>query len=304
MKYGKFLALFSGLLLCSQLGAIAQAGPSAPLDADGVQMLLPSAPAGSRLRLNATDPNTSTRFGFDYKAKATVRSANAQQGINYWNLPATPLTYASGATGYTARLHLYASGGMQNFNWKTQKGYIGNPADVKNQEFTAYVRVHEMLTPQIAQVTLKIRGGKHSEKDPDASSCTMMSFASSSNAGGVARFGKELSHPSYDYTKLTPALDATLQENTWVGLKLLSYTNPKNAFQTINQLHIDTTPFDATGKPANQWRLLSEYVDEEGKNTGHYNQLVNWGGWQTTLRMDGYRSIDFAYPSVREILPP
>ena len=68
-------------------------------------------------------------------------------------------------------------------------------------------------------------------------------------------------------------------------------------------MHIDTAALDVNGKPANQWRLLSEYVDEEGKSTGQYNQLVSWGGWQTTLRMDGYRSIDFAFVSVREILP-
>ena len=316
------------MLSCSIGGvlpsALAQNPASLQLDADGVQMLLRSAPNASHLRLGSSDPNKSRSFGFDYKASAIAnlaefnavasavasspgvaeKSPPAAQKFTFWRLPATALQYASGASGFTARLHLYASGGQQNFNWKTQKGYLSSPLDVKNQEFTVYVRVHEVLTPQIAQVTLKIRGGKHSEKEPDAGSCTMMTFAPSSNSGGVARFGKELSHPQYDYVKLRPALDISLNENTWIALKLLSYTNPQNPLQTINQMHIDTTPFDANHRPANQWRLISEYADEEGKSTGYYNQLVNWGGWQTTLRMDGYRSIDFAFASVREILPP
>jgi hypothetical protein len=276
------------------------------LDADGVQMLLASMPNGANQRLGAQDPNTTQRFGFDYKAKAT---AGQEGGLRFWNLPSTPLNYSSGPAGVTARFHMYASGGQQNFTWKTQNGHLSSAADVKNQEFTVYVRVHELLDPRAAAATLKIRGGAHSANNPDAGSCTMMTFAplvTSSNKGtrDITRFGKELTHPLYDYVKLTPAVDASLLDNTWVGLKLLSWSDPKDATRVINQLHIDTTPFDAAGKPVNNWRLLSEYIDVEGKSTGRYSKLVNWGGWQTTLRVDGYRSVDFAYPSVREIVAP
>jgi hypothetical protein len=45
------------------------------------------------------------------------------------------------------------------------------------------------------------------------------------------------------------------------------------------------------------------YTDVEGQSTGRYSKLVNWGGWQTTVRTDGYNDIDFAFPSVREIIP-
>jgi hypothetical protein len=292
------------------------------LDADGVQILLASAPNGTSLRLGAQDPNltlttqTTQRFGFDYKAKAT---AGQEGGLRFWNIPSTPLNYSSGPAGVTARFHMYASGGQQNFTWKTQTGYLSSPADIKNQEFTVYVRVHELLDPRAAAAVLKIRGGAHSANNPDGGSCTMMTFAplvasssqtTSSSKGNrdvtrdITRFGKELTHPLYDYVKLVPAFDASLLDNTWVGLKMLSWSDPKDATRVINQLHIDTTPFDAAGKPANNWRMLSEYIDIEGKSTGRYSKLVNWGGWQTTLRVDGYRSVDFAYPSVREIVAP
>jgi hypothetical protein len=273
------------------------------LDEEGVQMLLPWAAGGSSLRLGQHNPNSHAQFGFDYRAVATPADTQGAGGVPYWNLPSSGFFYASsGAKGYTGRLHLYASGGKQNYNWKTQKGYLSSPLDVKNQEFTVYLRVHELLNPDVAQASLKIRGGGHHAADPDAGSCVMMTLASQQHKFPT-RFAKELSHPHYDYVPLKAAFDATLKDNVWVGLKLLSWNDPQDPLRVIHQLHADTTPFDALGKPMNQWRLLSEYVDVEGKSTGKYTKLVDWGGWVTTLRVDGYRSIDFAYPSVREIVP-
>jgi hypothetical protein len=301
MRKVKTALLVTTTLICVTL-VCSHAHAQPALDAEGVQMLLHSALGGSSLRLGARNPNTFSQTGFDYKARATAGEDKQLSGLVFWNLPAVALDYASGAKGYTARLHLYASGGTQQFNWKTQRGYLSSPADVKNQEFTVYLRVHEVLTPAIAQATLKIRGGGHHANDPDAGSSTMMTFAPASNKS-VTRFGKELSHPLYDYVALQPAFDAALQENQWVGLKLLSWTDPEDRARVINQLHLDTTPFDAAGKPTNNWRLFSTYVDIEGKSTGRYSKLADWGGWQTTLRVDGYRSVDFAFPSVREIVP-
>jgi hypothetical protein len=272
-------------------------------DADGVQMLMPSAVGSSSLRLGKQNPNQHAQFAFDYRAVAASAVAEKSAGVPYWNLPSTEFAYSSsGGKGYTGRLHLFASGGKQNFNWKTQKGYLSSPLDVKNQEFTIYVRVHELLTPETAQASLKIRGGGHHTADPDAGSCIMMTLVSEGHKF-LVRFGKELAHPVYDYVLLKPAFDAALKDNVWIGLKLLSWSDPQNPLRVINQLYADTAPFDAQGKPLNQWRLLSEYVDIEGKSTGKYSKLVDWGGWMTTLRVDGYRSIDFAYPSVREIVP-
>ena len=153
------LYLLLVLLCCAHL-AQAQSIAASALDADGVQKLLPSAPGGTALALGAQDPNQHPQFGFDYRAQATPGAPDATLARPYWHINASPLRYASGGSGYTARLHLYASAGKQGFNWKTQLGFLSNPADVKNQEFTVYVRVHQVLTPSIAQVTLKIRGGR------------------------------------------------------------------------------------------------------------------------------------------------
>ncbi len=288
--------------VCSVLVAVpwAQSAVPAALDTEGVRMLLPTLQGGTVLSLGKQDPNTSANIVFDYKIKATL---GTEGGVAFWNMPSVVLAYASGKKGYTARVHLRAADAKQNFNWKTQKGYLSSAGDIRNQEFTVYLRVHDLLTPAIAQATLKIRGGEHHTNDPDAASCAMMTFAPAGNKT-TTRFGKELSHPDYDYVNLKPAFDAALQDNVWVGLKLLSWADPKNPAQVINQLHIDTAPFDKAGKPSNQWRLLSEYTDVEGKSTGRYSKLVDWGALQTTLRVDGYRSVDFAHLSVRKITPP
>ena len=36
----------------------------------------------------------------------------------------------------------------------------------------------------------------------------------------------------------------------------------------------------------------------------HMLSPATWGGWQTTLRTDGFHDVDVALPSVREIVPP
>lgn len=271
-----------------------------PTDADGVAMLLAAAP-GASFRLGGDNPNGARNFQTERKTPAERRSDGALQ---YWNVAAHDLDYASGGSGKTTRLHIYASAGQQMHIWKTQNGYLSSPQDIRNQEFTAFVRVHGITDPKRAAITLKIRGGAHSAKNPDLASCTMMTFQAKS-MGAVARFGKELSHPIYDYVRLTPAFDAALVDNRWFGLKLVSYSAPGAPARIINRLYLDDDPFDrVSGRPRNQWKLLAEFIDVEGVSTGKYSKLVDWGGWQTTLRTDGVGSVDFTLLSLREILPP
>ena len=58
------------------------------------------------------------------------------------------------------------------------------------------------------------------------------------------------------------------------------------------------------GTPRNDFRLLTEYIDRAGVNTGRYDTLVNWRGVITTLRVDGVDSVDIALLSARPITPP
>jgi len=272
----------------------------AGIDSDGVAMLLPSA-AGSHFTLGSQNPNTAALFEIERKTTATPHT---QDGVLYWTVAAHKINYASGGAGNTTRLHIHASGGVQQFTWKTQRGFLSNERDLRNQEFTAYVRVRGVTEANRAAISLKIRGGAHSENNPDLASCTMMTYQAAT-MGAVARFGKELRHPTYDYVKLTPRFDAALVPRRWVGLKLVSFSVAAKPARVVNRIYLDSEPFtNASGKPRNDWRLFAEYTDIEGLSTGHYSKLVDWGGWQTTLRTDGIASLDFTLISVREISPP
>jgi hypothetical protein len=281
------------------LKPIANSRGNQAIDAEDVAMLLTPAP-GSRFRLGKDNPNSARNFRIERQTPAIARNDGALQ---YWNVAAHDLDYATGGSGKTSRLHIYASGGRQSYTWKTQHGFLSSSADIRNQEFTAFVRVHGITDPKRAAISLKIRGGAHGAIDPDLASCTMMTFQSV-GTGAVTRFGKELTHPIYDYVKLTPALDAALIENRWFGLKLLSYSSPGVPTRVVNRLYLDDDPIEpATGKPRNNWKLMSEFVDAEGVTAGKYAKLADWGGWQTTLRTDGVSSLDFTMISLREVLP-
>ncbi len=274
------------------------AGPV--LDPDGVAMLHPTNPAGKSFRLGTSDPNSTANFEIERGTTATKKTSGA---LVYWNVPSHALNYASGGTGWTTRFHIYASGTKtQLYTWKTQNGWLATPDDLKNQEFTVYVRGHVVLDAPRAAFSLKIRGGRHTT-DGDLGSCTMMLFAGK-DTSGIARFGKELTHPTYDYVKLVPALPDSLTDNVWIGLKLVSYQRPTEPTKVQYFLYADVDPFDAAGKPKNGWKLFSSYEDVEGKDTGDYTKLADWGGMITTLRTDGLRDVDFAWMSVREITLP
>ncbi len=272
-------------------------------DVNSVAMLYPSAPGGSSYFLGSHDPNNTPNFVIEQSTTAVQQTDS--NGLVYWNLPSHTLLYASGGSGWTTRLNMYASGGTaQIYTWSNQPGYLYLPADVKNQEETVYIRVHKLLDPDHAGITLKIRGGAHTSSNGDLASCFMFELGTGEyQTPPAGRFGKELHHPNYDWVTLPTLFNYVLTENQWVGLKMVSYNSSTNANEVINTFFLDTDPFDSSGQPKNGWRLFVTYTDVEGQSTGRYSKLVNWGGWQTTVRTDGYNDIDFAFPSVREIIP-
>ncbi len=282
----------------SDTPSVKDAGPA--LDPDGVLMLHPTKPGGQSWRLGGDDPNKAADFEIE---KKTIATKVTEGKVTFWNVASHPLTYAAGGEGWTSRLHVYNSKTRtQLYTWKTQKGWLATPQDLHDQEVTIYLRGHGVLDAPRLAFSLKIRGGHHSSKDPDQSSCTMMLFAGKATSS-VTRFGKELIHPLYDYVKLTPTIDTSLVDNIWVGLKLVSLTVDKTKIRY--ELWIDRDPWDAaTGLPKNGWAKLSEYVDTAGTSTGkHYSVLADWGGFLTTVRTDGLRDVDFTKYSVREVLP-
>ncbi len=273
--------------------------PTQRLDSDGVVMLFPPNPNGSSWNLGGRDPNTVDRTYFDLGGdKATPATEN---GISFWTTTGHKVSYASGAPdGVTVRLNIKASGGTQTYTWRNgaaTHGYISNPRDLKNFEATAYVRVRDHNRTHTS-MSWKVRGGRHTGSNPALSSCTGMQVPYEK---GSPRFLRELDHPDYDYINLTPRFPYLLQEGKWLAVKMVSYLVGNG---TKNLLYLDTDPFDANGKPRNDFRLYAEWIDRDGVDTGEYTRAATWGGWLTTFRVDGWRKVDFAILSAREIVPP
>ncbi len=274
-------------------------GGTPPLDHAGVVELYPSAP-GASFMLGSENPNHTPRL----RIEKNVRAQPGRDGaVDYWSFAAYPLDYSSGGSGKTARLHIYATGSIQLYTWRSQRGYLSAPGDLRNQEFTAYVRVRGIFDPKRAAISLKIRGGQHKPESPALASCTLMTFAHR-RAPGVTRFGKELNHPDHDYVKLKPRTFAALEDGRWVGLKLVSFAPQGRTDRVVNRLYVDARPFLEDGRPRNDFVLFSEYIDRAGVSTGMYDTLASWGGFQTTLRADGVDVLDVAILSVREIAAP
>jgi hypothetical protein len=281
------------------------ASPSPPdegaaLDEDEVVKLYPDAP-GAPYHLGASDLNADARITLEQEGSA---SAGREGPLRFWTVSAYSFEYSEdGENGKTARVHISGERTGQRFDWQTQMGFLAGPDDLGDQEFTAYVRVHGIFDPEHAVFELKIRGGDHSDQAPPLASCSLMTFATAS-APGVSRFGKELDHPLYDYVNLPLRFSTELSEGRWYGLKLVSYADPVRPDRVVNRLYVDDDPFMPDGAPRNAFRLLTEYIDRAGVNTGRYDTLVNWRGVITTLRVDGVDSLDVALLSARPILPP
>ena len=274
------------------------APPAAPeLDDDRVVKLYPDA-AGAYFRLGDADPNSDVGLTIE----EGMRAAPGQEGpIVFWSVPTYDFEYSEGNTlGKTARLHIGADADEQRFDWRDQRGFLGNPEDLGDQELTAFVRVHGIFDPERAAFELKVRGGQHTEDAPALASCTMMTFATA-DASGVSRFGKELNHPEYDYVNLPLRYPTELVADRWYGLKLVTFVDPERTDRVVYRLYVDDDPFLPDGSPRNEFRLLTEYVDRSGTSTGLYDTLVNWRGVVTTLRVDGVESLDVARLSARGI---
>lgn len=275
-------------------------GDAGSLDEDGVLRLFASAP-GTSFRLGSQNPNSASFFDIEYGMSATQQNGG---GFSYWNTPAFQDTFSNGELSRTIRLQIRDKSKTQLYTWRNNPGYLLAPTDLKNLEFTAYVRIHDPAMDK-PSVTMKIRGGRH-DANPDDASCSMMLFGKGGNVP-PAEFSKELEHPIYDDLQLTPLLPAVLQNNRWYGMKMVSYEVPgSNPVRVVNRLYLDLNPFNATGVPQNNWQLFSEYIDVDGHplfSGAVYDKVVNWGGYQTSLRADHMDSLDFRLISAREIVP-
>ena len=311
-KY-KLIAPFFGLLVLSlaltvtinglsQRQDVRSKAAAYPVDADGVSMIFPYKAGGPTWNLGTRNPNSTVGTYFNMNGdKATAKSENS---INFWRLNGHGVSYANGQpSGITTRIHL-RSGETQKYTWQNgaiTKGFLGGPRDLKNFEATIFVRVSgNNLTHK--SMNWLMRGGAHTSGA--LSSSVLMNVPYNDDYGTKkTQFSRELTHPNYEYVDLKRHFNYSLQAEQWVGVKVVSYLLPGGT-SVQYFLYLDTTPYDATGKPANNWQLYTDWIDHTGYSTGNYKQAATWGGVVNTFRVDGWKNVDFSILSIREIVPP
>lgn len=267
-------------------------------------MLNPSLSGGAALALGNSDPNSLSGLTIEKGMKATKKT---EGGLTFWRMPSYELDYSSGGTGKTSRLHFFASGGSQQYTWKTQKGFLAQASDVKNLEFTGHFRARGIFDAGRAAINMKVRGGKHTKDNGDLASCVAFGVYPGTEKDYVVRFAKELRHPKYDYKVVTPEFDFKMKEGSWFGMKLVSYNVPGKTGEVLHTLYIDADPFDSSGKPKNGWRKYASFRDVDGEkfsSKAKYSKSVTWGGYQNSIRTDGMDELDFLWVGIREIQVP
>jgi hypothetical protein len=268
---------------------------------DGTMMLFATNPNGSQFILGNQDPNNLKSFTTDSHNRFIKKK---EGNMEFWNVFSGDMTYRStGEHTKSCRLNMFASTNVRLHDWKTAmtKGYIGTERDLKNQEVTVIMRVHKRVGSK-TECCIKMRGGGHHTDRPEQAACIELDV-STQDSGHSARWAKELIHPSYEYQELEPFFEFFLEEGRWFGMKTTSWNNNNNNSPTTNKCYIDAEPFNADGTLKNDYRLYSEHIDVG--NGKKYREIVNWaGGVPSTIRVDGFESIDFYACNAREIIPP
>jgi hypothetical protein len=273
---------------------------------DGTIMLFPTNPNGSQFILDKQNPNNLKSFTTDSHYRFVKKK---EDNIEFWNVFSGDITYrSSGEHAKSCRLNMFASTTIQINDWKTamDTGYIGSEKDLKNQEVTVIMRVHTKVGHK-TECCIKMRGGGHHGDRPERAACIQLGV-STQDSGHSARWAKELVHPSYEYQDLEPYFEFVFEEGKWFGMKTTSWNNSNDNNNThhtttTNRCYIDPDPFKNNGTLNNDYRLYSEHIDVG--NGKKYREIVNWaGGVPTTVRFDGFESVDFYACNAREIIQP
>ncbi len=266
---------------------------------DGVVELFPTKADGSTFYLDMSldNPSKDSRFGFDNINKGITVTKKTEAGVTFFETPGSPVSYKSGGNGSTLRIGSYASGGKgntQTHNWDEHPLFLYNEKDIVNSEITVYVRAHGDLGKH-KSCAFKIHGAP-----PDATRSLFETVFPISATDSV-RANWNYAHFPYDPVKgIKQYFKAYWEEGKWVGLKHV-HVVAADRKSSHNQLYADVDPFDASGKPNNNFKLMAEWTDNG--SPGYKNIPNTWGAMVNKVRLDGYKLFDFTLFSDREIIP-
>lgn len=279
-------------------------------DKNGVQMLFKSKGMGGQYYLSDSDNIKEGKFITTDRNDAEKKT---EGNIAFWRVSAKDVHYSDHSIGKTVRVNINAGGGLdghQQNTWEDNPKYIWTNDDSENAEFTYYIRCSGKISghgtaANHVTCSSKFRGGIHTgNHDPRASCCELVLRVGEGNTS--LNYNFEYNHPDYlndeDGTKKLQANNDT-QIGKWFGRKTIVWTNSNGKSVTARD-YVDLDPFNANGKPKNNWKPLQEKIfttaDKKTQDGRNYNVPPLWGGMFTS-RVDGFQIVDYAIVSIREI---
>lgn len=275
---------------------------------DGVRQIYPTAAGGSEvyIDLSLSDPRKDAHFDFDSMNSSAPVTKQTEGSLTFFNTPGNVVTYASGSpSGRTIRLDLYPGAGKgqkQKYSYANNPGYLYDTQGIACHEFTGYIRGHGDLGSKIHHsLAMKVNGGD----DDTIRSLVETNYPTITDNKGV--------YANWNYTHLAyesvPNVKQLINvpvftENVWVGIKSVHKISADKSSSTF-EYYVDLDPFDATGKPNNNWQLAATWEDT-GSPTYHIK--CTWKCQADKIRVDGWQNVDFTLMSDREIdfsnIPP
>ncbi|MGE0547836.1 MAG: hypothetical protein AB7O24_18840 [Kofleriaceae bacterium] len=259
-------------------------------DDNGVLMMLPTDPERFSWWLS-DDPNNEDHFRIDDGDDGAI----PQDDGSFLFHPRVG-NLASGGQQLTLRLHVSGTSSSESFSDHEElrdRGYMTQDVmhELGDQEMTGYWRLDDIVDDGDT-LSKKIRGGRHSD-DHDGMYSACVGLLLRYDGEGDKLWEKELFHPSTPKSSVEKLFDYGdgIAKGQWIGDKITSVRQADGT--VLNTQYIDLDPFDAEGKPANNWVKVFEYVDDD--------EAVSWSGKTSTWRIDEVKNVYGKYLSVRSV---
>lgn len=156
---------------------------------------------------------------------------------------------------------------------KDNHGFLYTPNGIASGEFTVYIRPHSEH--------IKLVAGRNEATDAKHST----PFAN-----------YEYSHYAYHKVPITIYPHGRVTPEVWYGMKAIRIVHPTRKF--CDFYLNENEPF-VDSRPSNNWKLIAYYRGMGDKDMDRI--ACTWKSHKDLVRIDGFRSVDFALLSTRAI---
>ena len=245
------------------------------------------------------DPHLAdSRFNISYGSGSHFPSTkHTEEGITFFNSAGAVQNYACGSpSSRSCRFDVYPGGtGSAKYAWnsKPTPDFLMNAQGIRNREMTMYLRPHGQLKTH-ESCAFKIGGRDNDE----VRSAIEIVYPTATHSTVVVNYN--FAHFPYVAEKNIKQIFTgdKLTDGKWVAIKCVTKVSDDKKTQYL-AIYADLTPWKSDGTPNNQFKLKAECVT---RGVSEYDNIVcSWKCQKDVLRVDGFRNVDYALYSDREI---